>query len=77
MNLELSVPKEIFKKEIKIGDSVKLNINKEKLWVEILEIKGSQLKGKLDCTPWDIENIKMGDIVSFNKENIFDILEIK
>jgi len=65
---------------LKIGDSVKININnKEKVWVEITEInnstlKGNEFKGKLDVNPYFLNDIKFGDTIKFQSENILDIL---
>ena len=78
MDLKLSKPKvtEQSLNELKVGDSVKLNVNnKEKLWVQITEITGSTLKGKIDSLPCEITDVNFGDTLSFAKENIFDILK--
>jgi uncharacterized protein YegJ (DUF2314 family) len=59
--------------EVKIGNSVKLNINnKEKIWVEVKEIDGGKYKGKVDQHPRLIDNIFFGDTVEFTEENIID-----
>jgi uncharacterized protein YegJ (DUF2314 family) len=63
-------------KQIKIGSSVKLNIqNKENIWVEVKEISGSRYKGKIDQHPRIIEDLFFGDEVEFNTDNILDQLE--
>lgn len=60
---------------LKIGDSVKLNLNNmEKIWVEITEINKNLILGKVDENPIKIESIKFGDIVEFNEQNIIEIL---
>jgi len=60
---------------LKIGSSVKLNLNNtEKIWVEITEIKGSKVKGKVDENPIKLENVNFGDEIPFELENIIEIL---
>lgn len=62
--------------EIKIGNSVKLNINnQEKVWVEVREINGGTYKGKIDQHPRIIETISFGDDIEFTNENIVEKLE--
>jgi uncharacterized protein YegJ (DUF2314 family) len=62
-------------REIKIGTSVKLNFqNTEKIWVEVKEISGKTLKGKIDQHPRILENIFFGDEIEFNSDNIIDQL---
>ena len=82
MELGLSVAKKVNEKdleELKIGDSVKLTIcNKtvtERMWVQVTEISGGKLKGKIDCVPCDVEDVFFGDGVSFGKEDVCDILK--
>lgn len=59
---------------VKVGDSVKICINnKERLWIEVTEINGGQLKGKIDNCPIVIEDVNFGDFISFRKENIYSI----
>jgi len=59
---------------VKIGSSVKVCVNdEERLWVEVTSIDGGQLKGKIDNCPVVIDDIKFGDLISFRKENIYDI----
>lgn len=61
--------------QLKIGSSVKLNLNNiEKIWVEITEIKQNLILGKVDENPIKIENVKFGDIVEFNEQNIIEVL---
>jgi uncharacterized protein YegJ (DUF2314 family) len=60
---------------LKIGSSVKLNLNNlEKIWVEVTEIEGSNIKGKVDENPIKLEDVYFGDEVNFNLENIIEIL---
>jgi hypothetical protein len=60
---------------LKIGSSVKLNLNNlENIWVEITDIQGSQLKGKVDENPIKLADVNFGDIVPFNIENIIEVL---
>jgi len=61
--------------KIKIGDSVKVCVNgAERLWVEVTEIQdGDLLKGKIDNCPIIIDDISFGDLLSFKKENIYNI----
>lgn len=60
---------------LKIGSSVKLNLNNiEKIWVEITEINGSKVKGKIDENPIKLENVNFGDVIPFDLENIIEIL---
>jgi len=80
MSLNLSVAKRVPTEQelnsIQIGDSVKLLINdKERMWVEVTEIKGGILKGKIDTVPYVITEVHFGDIVPFKKENICEILK--
>jgi len=59
---------------VKVGDSVKVCINnKERLWVEVTEINGGQLKGRIDNCPVFIDEVDFGDTINFRKENIYDI----
>jgi uncharacterized protein YegJ (DUF2314 family) len=59
---------------VKVGDSVKICINnKERLWIEVTEINGGQLKGKIDNCPIVIDDVAFGDSISFRKENIYSI----
>jgi len=59
---------------VKIGSSVKVCINdQERLWVEVTAIDGGQLKGKIDNCPVVINDVQFGDLISFRKENIYDI----
>jgi uncharacterized protein YegJ (DUF2314 family) len=61
--------------QLKIGDSVKLNLNNiEKIWVEITEINQNLILGKVDENPIKLDNIKFGDIVEFSEKNIIDTL---
>lgn len=76
----LSQPK-VSKTEIeslRVGDSVKVLIDgKEYLWVEVVEVNNStpkNFKGKVDSDPTVIETVKFGDSISFNSENVFDVL---
>lgn len=60
--------------EVKVGDSVKICINnQERLWVEVTEINGGHLKGKIDNCPIVIDDVAFGDAISFRKENIYNI----
>ena len=60
--------------QVKIGDSVKICINNiERLWVEVTEINGGQLKGKIDNCPVVIDDVSFGDPLNFRKENIYAI----
>jgi len=59
---------------VKVGDSVKICINnKERVWVEVTEIGGGQLKGKIDNCPIVIDDVAFGDAISFKKENIYSV----
>lgn len=59
---------------VKVGDSVKICVNnKERLWVQVTEILGSNLKGTIDNNPIVIDDVNYGDVINFKKENIYDI----
>jgi len=60
---------------ISVGDSVKICVNnKERLWVEVTEIKGEgKLIGKIDNSPITIDDVSFGDSLIFKEENIYDI----
>lgn len=64
---------------LKVGDSVKiLMAEKEYMWVEVVEINNSYpktFKGKVDNDPTTLENVKFGDAVFFEDENIVEILK--
>jgi len=61
--------------KVVVGDCVKICIdNKERLWVEVTEIKGGGvLKGRIDNVPVLVEGISFGDSLLFKEENIYDI----
>jgi hypothetical protein len=44
------------------------------MWVEIFEIDGENYKGYLTNQPYYIKELKVGDIVEFNAENIATVL---
>jgi len=80
MSLNLSVPKRVPTDQefasLKVGDSVKLLINdKERMWAEVTEITGSIMKGKIDTVPYVVKEVNFGDIISFKKENISQIMK--
>ena len=62
--------------EIKVGHLVKLNNGHEDFWVEVIEVKPSSLKGRIDN---DIEysdhNNEYNDIIVFRWRNIMDHME--
>jgi len=63
-------------KEVKVGDSVKVCINnKERLWVEVTEIDGGDLKGRIDNHPIFEDSIDFGSAIQFKKENIYAIFK--
>lgn len=65
---------------IKIGTSVKLifklpsdkEVNAERLWIDVTDIGRGTITGKIDNDPVCVD-MKYGDIVTFTKQNIFDI----
>ena len=63
---------------LKIGDSAKVLIGgKERIWVEVVEITQSspkKFKGRVDVDPTVLDNVKFGDSISFEAENILDTL---
>jgi len=62
--------------EIKIGSSVKVNINRvENMWIEVTEINGSKIKGKIDEHPIKLEEVEFGDFVEFEKDNVINQLD--
>ena len=86
MKITLSQPKIIESENLKVGDCVKLWLtdknslseNKERLWVEVVEINLSspkKFKGKVDSYPHLLEAVKFGDAISFDLENILDVIK--
>ena len=66
---------------LELGSSVKLCfIEKDKnpserMWVTVSKIKGNKLEGKLNNTPYILTDLKYGDLIKFNKDNIYSIFE--
>ena len=64
---------------LKIGDSIKVFVaGKESLWVEVVEITNSipkKIKGKIDSDPIYLDSVKIGDAVSFDSDNVIDVLK--
>ena len=79
MNLVLSQQKVRDIENLKVGDSVKLWLeNKERLWVEVVEINNSspkRIRGKIDSYPNILETVKFGDAVTFESEHVLDIIK--
>jgi uncharacterized protein YegJ (DUF2314 family) len=60
--------------KIKIGDDVEVDNGAERFWVMVNEINGDTIKGEIiNCLVIEIDT-KLGDIISFKKENIYDII---
>lgn len=64
------------------GDAVKLVFRShpaglkwgaERMWVELSEVDGGRLQGKLDNDPFDMPQLKVGDIVSFRRADVISI----
>jgi len=76
------VPSQIIVDNLTVGDLVKLifvieeeqedGLGAERMWVEITQIDGQKLIGKLDNEPYRIQDLKVGDEISFGVENICD-----
>ena len=68
---------------LKAGDGVKLIFrfesddpsqpNAERMWVEITKISGGTFDGTLDNDPHYIQDIKLGDPVSFSEKHIIQV----
>ena len=76
------VPSQIIVDNLTVGDLVKLifvieaeqedGLSAERMWVEITQINGQKFIGKLDNEPYRIQDLKVGDEISFGIENICD-----
>jgi len=60
--------------DIKVGHFVKLCNDYESFWVEVLEVKASTLKGRID-NDIDEDILRYNDIIEFKWRNIMDHME--
>ncbi|MCP3776414.1 DUF2314 domain-containing protein [Paenibacillus sp. MZ04-78.2] len=68
--------------QLKVGDLVKLifmaeetlenGCEAERMWVEIIERKDSEFRGKLDNKPYYLDSPQYGDLIDFNLIHICD-----
>jgi uncharacterized protein YegJ (DUF2314 family) len=62
--------------DIEIGDYVKLRFGGigpgEYMWVKVNNISGKKFVGTLDNDPVFLENVKCGDVVTFDKGDVCD-----
>lgn len=69
-----------YNKDIKIGDIVKLlfveqNKPTEKMYVKVTDVNGENLKGVLECEPFNLKSVKYKDEIFFNLNNIYSLHE--
>ena len=72
---EIPSKKQISK--LKIGDTVKVCVGKERFWNIIKEIKGGKIIAEVDneLVYTNEHGLDLGDIISFKTENIYQIYE--
>jgi len=62
--------------DIKVGHFVKLCNNYERFWVEVLEVKASTLKGRIDNDLiMSTDGNEYNDVIEFRWRNIMDHME--
>lgn len=59
---------------LKPGDNVKICHNKERFWCIVLEVNGQWVKAEVNNDVSLEQPFKLGDILDFNKQNIYDVL---
>jgi uncharacterized protein YegJ (DUF2314 family) len=76
--------KRLVARDIIIGDSVKLVFRGnaktdgyavERMWVKVLKFDRGKIIGKLDNDPYEIIDLKSGDIIEFNSNQVLEIFE--
>lgn len=63
-------------KKVKVGDFVKVCVdNLERFWVEVTEISEDRIQGKISNDLLHFDNMKFGDVISFESRHVYDIME--
>ena len=60
---------------IKVGDIVKVSTGNERFWTIVTEINGEEIKATVnnDLVMEENEDLTLDTVISFKKENIYDI----
>lgn len=64
--------------QIKPGVSVKVSIGRERFWVTVTNVDGDEITGSVDNDLIFTEEhgLNYGDIISFKKENVYNIYDV-
>ena len=54
-------------RRVKPGDFVKIGVNRDHFWTQVISMDGSMIVAKLDSDLYTVSEIGCGDIVSFDK----------
>ncbi len=75
-----SIPRSDQRRNLQPGQLVKLIFlidrpadgepNAERMWVEVIEVRGSRYVGRLDNEPGYISNLKLGTVLEFGPEHV-------
>lgn len=68
------VPSDSALNSLVIGDYVKICEDNERFWVELIEVNGKNLSGRVDNDLFFPHDFKCDDIVHFETRHIYDIL---
>jgi hypothetical protein len=60
--------------KIKVKDFIKVCHNSERFWIEIIEINGKVIKGRIDNDLVAEQPFKCDDIIECEKQHIYNIL---
>ncbi len=72
----VEVPSDKELRKLKIGDLVKVCHNEECLWVIVKKIKYETIYGEVDTQLVKKHNFNIGDIIKFEKKNIYCVFSI-
>lgn len=59
--------------KIEAGDMVKVCVNKERFWVEVIAVSAGAITARVVNHPF-IADLKYGDIIKFQPTHVYDIL---
>ena len=72
----IEIPSDKELKALKVGDIVKVCHNNECFWVIVKKIKYNTIYGQVDNELVRKHNFHMGDMIKFEKKNIYTIFPV-
>ena len=68
------VPNDHHLNKLKVGDYVKICEGNERFWVELTEVEGQKLSGRVDNDLFFTHDFECDDIVHFETRHVYNIL---